>query len=75
LIAKNGCTACHAVDTKIVGPAFKDVAKKGYTPDRIVKPIYQPEPSNWPGYTPIPPMTNVPKDEAEKIAKWITELK
>jgi len=75
LIAKNGCTACHAVDTKIVGPAFKDIAKKGYAPDRIVKLIYQPEPSNWPGYTPMPPMTNVPKDEAEKIAKWITELK
>lgn len=75
LIAKNGCTACHSVDQKIVGPAFKEVAKKEYTPDRIVQLIYKPEPSNWPGYPPMTPMTNVPKDEAEKIAKWITELK
>lgn len=25
---KNGCTACHALDKKIVGPSFNDVAKK-----------------------------------------------
>lgn len=75
LIAKNGCTACHSIDQKIVGPAFKEIAKRGYTPDKIVQLIYQPQPSNWPGYPPMTPMTNVPKDEAEKIAKWITELK
>lgn len=28
LAQKNACTACHAVDKKIVGPAYKDVAKK-----------------------------------------------
>ena len=75
LIAKNGCTACHSLDQKIVGPSFKEIAKKGYTPDRIVQLIYNPEPSNWPGYPPMTPMPNVPKEEAEKIAKWITELK
>jgi len=75
LIAKNGCTACHSLDQKIVGPPFKEIAKKGYTPDRIVQLIYNPEPSNWPGYPPMTPMSNVPKEEAEKIAKWITELK
>jgi cytochrome c len=25
---KNGCTACHAIDKKMVGPSFIDVAKK-----------------------------------------------
>jgi cytochrome c len=75
LIAKNGCSACHSLDQKIVGPPFKEIAKKGYTPDRIVQLIYNPEPSNWPGYPPMTPMSNVPKEEAEKIAKWITELK
>ncbi|ADE11590.1 c-type cytochrome [Sideroxydans lithotrophicus] len=25
---KNGCTACHAIDHKVVGPAWADVAKK-----------------------------------------------
>ena len=28
LAKKNACTACHAVDKKIVGPAYQDVAKK-----------------------------------------------
>jgi cytochrome c len=28
LAIKNGCTACHSVDNKIVGPAWKDVANK-----------------------------------------------
>jgi cytochrome c len=75
LLAKNGCNACHSVDQKIVGPSFKEIANKGYTPERIVQLIYKPEPSNWPGYPPMAPMTNVPKDEAEKIAQWITQLK
>ncbi len=28
LATKAGCTACHAVDKKLVGPAYQDVAKK-----------------------------------------------
>jgi cytochrome c len=28
LAKKNGCTACHSIDKKIVGPAWMDVAKK-----------------------------------------------
>ncbi|WP_374669626.1 c-type cytochrome, partial [Ramlibacter sp.] len=28
LAQKNACTACHAVDKKLVGPAYQDVAKK-----------------------------------------------
>lgn len=28
LAQKSGCTTCHAVDTKKMGPSFKDVAKK-----------------------------------------------
>ena len=28
LMKKSGCNACHAVDKKLVGPSYKDVAKK-----------------------------------------------
>ncbi len=28
LAKKNGCTACHAIDHKVVGPAWMDVSKK-----------------------------------------------
>ncbi len=28
LLKKDGCTACHSIDKKIIGPAYKDVANK-----------------------------------------------
>ena len=76
LLAKNTCTACHATDKKVVGPAFKDIAKRGYTAEKIVELIYNPQPENWPDYaTPMAPMPQVPKDQALKIANWINSLK
>ena len=29
VVKSKGCLNCHAVDTKKVGPSFKDIAKKG----------------------------------------------
>ena len=76
LLAKNTCTACHAVDKKQVGPGFKEVAARRYSAEKIVELIYNPKPENWPGYaTPMPPMPQVPKEEALKIARWINSLK
>lgn len=75
LLAKNTCTACHNPDKRQVGPAFKDVAKRKYSVDKIVSLIYNPQPQNWPGYaTPMPPMPQVPREEAKKIAEWIRSL-
>jgi len=38
--------------------------------------IYNPEPKNWPGYaTEMPPMPQVPREDAKKIAAWINSLK
>ncbi len=76
LLQKNTCLACHNPDTRLVGPAYKEVMKqKKYKPEEIVELIYKPEPKNWPGYPPMAPMTQVPKDEALTIAKWIATLK
>lgn len=76
LLAKNTCTACHAPDKKQVGPGFNEIAKRGYTPEKMVELIYNPKPENWPDYaTPMPPMPQVPKEEALKIARWINSLK
>jgi cytochrome c len=74
LLTKNTCLACHKADIKLIGPAYKAVARKNYTPERIVELIYKPEPANWPGYIPMAALPNVPKDEALKIAKWINSL-
>lgn len=74
LIEKNGCVACHSIDKKIVGPPFKEIAKRNYTPERIIELVYNPEPQNWPGYPKMTPMTHISKEEIKKIAEWINSL-
>jgi cytochrome c len=74
LMTKYTCIACHRVDQRLVGPAYKDVAKKKYTNDQIVALIYEPKPANWPGYPPMAPMKQVPKEDAMKLAKWINSM-
>lgn len=76
LLAKYTCNACHAPDKRQVGPAFKEIAKRNYSVERMVQLMYKPEPKNWPGYaTEMPPMSHVPRGEAELIAAWINSLK
>jgi len=75
LLVKNNCLACHNADKRQVGPAYKDVAKRNYTNEQIVELIHNPKPQNWPEYaTEMPPMPQVPKSEALKIAAWINSL-
>jgi hypothetical protein len=76
LLEKNTCLSCHEANEKVVGPAYKEVAKRNYTNEQIVELIYKPKPSNWPDYpTPMVGLPNVPKAEALKIAEWINSLK
>lgn len=76
LLAKNTCTACHTKDKKVVGPPFVEIAKRGYSAEKIVELIYNPQPQNWPDYaTPMAPMPQVKREEAMKIAQWINSLK
>lgn len=75
LLVKNTCLACHQTDKKQVGPTYIDVAKRNYTNEKIVELIYNPQPMNWPDYAvAMPPMPQVPKEEALKIAAWINAL-
>ncbi|WP_296942522.1 c-type cytochrome [uncultured Massilia sp.] len=75
--AKN-CMACHAVATKIVGPAYKDVAAK-YAKDagaaeRLAQKIQKGSQGVW-GPVPMPPNPQVSNDEAATLAKWILAQK
>ncbi len=74
LLNKNTCSACHKPYDRLVGPAYSEVAKKKYSTAQIVELVYNPKPANWPGYPPMIAMTQVPKDEVEKLAKWINTL-
>jgi len=75
--AKN-CMACHSVDTKIVGPAYKDVAKK-YAGDKtaetkLVQKVLKGGSGTW-GAMAMPPNTQVSEAEAHTLVKWILSLK
>ena len=73
LMSKYTCTACHKVDTRLVGPAYTEVAKRKYTTARILELIAVPKPTNWPGYPPMAAL-KLPKEDAIKIAGWINSL-
>lgn len=76
LLEKHTCTACHNSEKRIIGPSFKDVAKRKYTDQQIVELIYKPNPKNWPDYsTEMAPMPHVPRGDALKIASYINSLK
>ncbi|GGH01587.1 hypothetical protein GCM10007352_03440 [Mucilaginibacter phyllosphaerae] len=76
LLLKNTCSACHNPNIKQVGPAFKDIAKRKYSINEIMQLIKNPKPEHWPDYaTPMPPMPQVPVQDARKIATWIRSLK
>lgn len=75
LLTKNTCLACHNANTRQVGPAYVDVAKRKYSVEEIMELIREPKPEHWPDYsTPMPPMPQVPKADARKIAQWIKSL-
>src|ERR1051326_5199579 len=68
LLQKNTCLSCHSATERIVGPPYKEVAKRNYTNEEIVALIYQPKPEHWPEYlAPMLPLTTVPKEEAQDI--------
>jgi cytochrome c len=75
LLTKNGCAACHALDRKLVGPAWQDIAAKKYSKKRILELVAKPDPNNWPGFPPMAPQATVPKEELGKIAMWLVKMK
>jgi cytochrome c len=73
LLAKHGCSSCHHSVRRMVGPPFADIAKKNYLSETILDKIANPQPSNWPGYPPMPALI-IPNDDAVKIADWINSV-
>jgi cytochrome c len=75
LAKSKNCLTCHQVDKKVVGPAYKDVAKKYTAKDEpmLAKKMIEGGKGVW-GPVPMPP-NKVTPDEANKLAKWILSLK
>jgi cytochrome c len=75
--AKN-CMACHAVASKVVGPAYKDVAAK-YAGQKdaeakLVQKVMKGGSGVW-GPVPMPANAQVSEAEAHTLVKWILSQK
>ena len=78
LAKKHACTACHGIDKKLVGPAYKDVANK-YRGDakaeaNLVEKVKKGSQGVW-GPVPMPPNANVNDADAKTLVKWVLSLK
>jgi cytochrome c len=75
--AKN-CMACHAIDKKLVGPAYKEVAAKYAgqkdAVDRLALKIMKGGAGVW-GPVPMPANAQVNEAEAKKLAAWVLTQK
>ena len=78
LARKKNCMACHTVEKKIVGPSYKDVARRYAgqkdAESRLAEKIVKGGRGAW-GEVPMPPNATVKPDEAATLARWILGLK
>jgi cytochrome c len=78
LAQSKNCMACHNVDKKVVGPAYKDVAAKykadKTAADKLATKIIKGGSGVW-GPVPMPANAQVNEAEAKKLATWILGMK
>ena len=71
------CMACHTIERKVVGPAFKDVAAKYKADktavDQLAAKIIKGGAGVW-GPVPMPANAQVTETEAKKLAAWVMTL-
>lgn len=77
IVKKARCVACHTVDAKRVGPAYKEVAAK-YKADKgaeakLAEKVVKGGSGVW-GQVPMPPNPQVSADEAKTLVKWILAM-
>ena len=78
LAKKHNCLACHAVDKKVVGPSYKDVANK-YRGDKsaeakLIEKVKKGGAGVW-GQVPMPPNATVPDADLKALVQWVLSQK
>lgn len=76
LATRHKCLACHALDNRIIGPAFRDVASKyrGTNAEQaLIAKVKLGGSGTW-GPVPMPPNSGVPDDDLKVLVQWITSL-
>ena len=78
LAKEKNCLACHAVDNKLVGPGYKEVAAKykgdKSAEDKLAQKVMKGGSGVW-GQIPMPANPQVSAAEAKTLVKWILSLK
>jgi cytochrome c len=78
LAKKHACFACHAVDKKLVGPSYKDVAAKYRgvkgAEAKLFEKVKKGGTGVW-GQVPMPPNAAVPDADLHTLVKWILSQK
>jgi cytochrome c len=74
LAKKSNCMACHAVDKKVVGPSYQDVAKK-YAGDKtaeakLIEKVKKGGSGVW-GPVPMAPNAAVKDEDIKTLVKWV----
>ncbi|MBT3049139.1 MAG: c-type cytochrome [gamma proteobacterium symbiont of Ctena orbiculata] len=74
LATQSGCMACHQIETKVVGPAYKEVAAKykgdAAALDTLVGKVKNGAVGTW-GQIPMPPNAHVSEDNIRTIVSWV----
>jgi cytochrome c len=78
LAQSSGCMTCHAIDKKVIGPSYKQVADK-YRNDKgaeaaLIKKVKAGGKGAW-GETPMPPNAHVKDQDIKTLVQWILSLK
>jgi len=77
LLKKHNCVACHQIDKKVVGPAYKDVAKKYKGKKdiavKLAEKVKKGGQGVW-GPVPMPPNAQVPDADIKKMVDYILSL-
>ena len=78
LAGQKNCLSCHQINSKIVGPAYKDVAAKyagqADAPAKLVQKVMKGGSGVW-GAVPMPANPQVSEAEAKQLVQWILSLK
>ena len=77
LAKSKNCVACHSVERKMIGPAYKAMAERYGKDESAIKllseKIVKGGSGNW-GQMPMPPQPSVSPEESEALVKWILSL-
>ena len=78
LLKKHACLSCHAVDKKLVGPSYKDVAAKyrgqAGAEKALAEKVKKGGQGVW-GPIPMPPNASVPDGDLNAMVKYILSVK